>query len=344
MKNKHKVLELVLIGVLCITSYVIAEDKKDGNLPSHITNIRLENIRPITPEGESWGQSSWSPDSKKIYLAHPTNIRVFDIETETLIDIPILSKDTEGYIGIRVWSTDGNKIVLGTDILTEPVKGKGKIFVAENMIVDLKAKKVKKISLPTKGQVEWDNKEFCCYEISKTQGFINIQYFDENGKKMEHPPKLSVTKLIIDDNSNIWEISISTDGKQSKNLITINDDVKNETGGNYRRLVYSKNRMYILVNDEYVLDNKGNLLCDLNGHGSWSSDGQFILYQITEEDGEVTLSSDLFMWDSITKNTFQLTTTPTLLESFEVLSPDGKKLIFSEEKNLAIYEADVIYE
>ncbi|MFA5859378.1 MAG: hypothetical protein WC955_09950, partial [Elusimicrobiota bacterium] len=74
-ESKHKIWWLLIILILCITQFVTAEEKLKGNIPSHLTNIRLENIRPITPEGESWGQSSWSPDSKKIYLAHPTNIR-----------------------------------------------------------------------------------------------------------------------------------------------------------------------------------------------------------------------------------------------------------------------------
>jgi Tol biopolymer transport system component len=80
-----------------------------------------------------------------------------------------------------------------------------------------------------------------------------------------------------------------------------------------------------------VASTDGSTRQDL-GYGSnpsWSPDGQFLVYEVTADDGHVITGSDLYIVEVDGSGRIQLTDTPELFERWPSWSPDGGRVVYS---------------
>lgn len=88
----------------------------------------------------------------------------------------------------------------------------------------------------------------------------------------------------------------------------------------------------VLGGNTWVMDARTGRTVDL-GRGyrpQWSPDGRWIVYMVTEDDGEVFLSSDLVAVRADGTERVQLTDSPDRLEMNPTWSPDGGHLAFDD--------------
>ena len=108
--------------------------------------------------------------------------------------------------------------------------------------------------------------------------------------------------------------------------------------------VFSPNGEMIAYNQEgtvCVMDLNGNNKVELaeGFYPTWASDNQLI-FERTEDDGHVYTAGDLYMINIDGSGEKQITKSE-FIERFPVVSPDGKKILFINEKDGQIYSSDL---
>jgi Tol biopolymer transport system component len=91
--------------------------------------------------------------------------------------------------------------------------------------------------------------------------------------------------------------------------------------------------------DLYVMDADGTDLVDLGpGHRpAWSPDGEWVVYMITQDDGERFTASDLYAVRADATQRTQLTDTPDRFEMSPAWSPDGRTIAFEALNEGRVY-------
>lgn len=75
---------------------------------------------------------------------------------------------------------------------------------------------------------------------------------------------------------------------------------------------------------------------------TWSPDGNYILYNISKDDGHRLLESELFVIKADGTGKTQLTFTPDEIELHASWSPDGKNIVYYSENSGRIFLADIV--
>jgi Tol biopolymer transport system component len=106
-------------------------------------------------------------------------------------------------------------------------------------------------------------------------------------------------------------------------------------------IIHLQSQMYLYATD-------GSGLIKPLGIGiasSWSPDGKFVFYFLDESvDGHSIDNSEIYVLSLETNICYKLTETPEIFEMWPAVSPDGKKLVFTDEKSGKIFMADLIVE
>jgi len=97
----------------------------------------------------------------------------------------------------------------------------------------------------------------------------------------------------------------------------------------------------------YTLSGLGTFICDLNGQNlielgkmnapNWSPDGKFVIGMDDEDDGQKYIKSNIILVSSDGTKRQNLTLKTDIIATFPILSPDGKKVIFNDDKGM-VYE------
>jgi Tol biopolymer transport system component len=106
-------------------------------------------------------------------------------------------------------------------------------------------------------------------------------------------------------------------------------------------IIHLQSQMYLYATD-------GSGLIKLLGTGiasSWSPDGKFVFYFLDESiDGHNITNSEIYVLSLENNTSYKLTETPGIFEMWPAVSPDGKKIAFTDEKSGKIFLADLIVE
>ncbi len=92
-----------------------------------------------------------------------------------------------------------------------------------------------------------------------------------------------------------------------------------------------------------IIGNKDGILAqtDQGERPRWSVDGQYLVFQITKDNGHEILASDIWRIKADGTGLTQLTDTPDAMEFNPSLAPDNKKVVFENLVSRHIYELDL---
>ena len=99
----------------------------------------------------------------------------------------------------------------------------------------------------------------------------------------------------------------------------------------------------IITGIEIININSGSIKKLDKGNGpTWSPDGNYILYNISKDDGHRLLESELFVIKADGTGKTQLTFTPDEMEMRASWSPDGKNIVYYSVNSSRVFLADIV--
>ncbi len=159
----------------------------------------------------------------------------------------------------------------------------------------------------------------------------NEYLFNRKGKRLREYYNEKV--LVFDHDLNLVRMNI--DGSNREMIQS--RGWRGELSGDERYIIYNFNG-YL---HKYTISTNGKNRLVWGNNGIWSPDDNYIIYEVTNEDGHSIHGSDLYIINSDGFNVKQLTFTAEIQEGNPSISPDGKKIAFTCYKTNAVYIADI---
>ncbi|WP_192822232.1 PD40 domain-containing protein [Rufibacter sp. LB8] len=264
----------------------------------------LQNIREVASGTSEYSSPVWSPDGQKLLFTDHHNDALYIKDMAGNGSVKKI-KSGQG-IGYKArWTADGKGIVF----YEKQTSSAGARSLVEKSI-DVAGGRERVLSENTSKQA---NRTFSARKKSSIQVYINsetlkLEAKDGNGKPW----------VITKEEGQFYSPLVSPDGKS----VIVNE------GAN----------MYL-----YSINGNGkrkNLGMGLPS--SWLPDGSGILtFEDESKDGHSISGSELYFVAVSNGAKTKLTNTPDRIEMWADVSPDGKKVAFSDEKSGKIYVADL---
>lgn len=266
-------------------------------------HIKLTNVRAVTDDGP-YSTPVWSPDGTKLLLTNPHHSKLYVMNLEESNKMEEL---IEGQgIGYKaMWSSDGERVIF------KEKKSSRQVEIKE---IDIKSKNVTVEQLLDPNVLYVPLKVKSRARVGNTVVYLNQKTLKLEVKGAGNTPSRVITK----EPGQYYSPLISPDGKQ----VAIHE------GANI-----------------YLYDMDGNTPRKRLGTGlasSWLPDGSGILtFEDESQDGHSVSGSELYLISSQSLQKTQLTSTPDVFEMWPDVSPDGKRVAFSDEKSGRIFIADI---
>ena len=247
-----------------------------------------------------------------------------------------------------VWSPDG-KSILVTEV---GYKGLYLINVSDNSIRklnDIQGAGYNAVWSPDSKQIYFRNKK----ENPDYSSRLEVNSIDVmSGKISVHPeinPDGLLSYFMAKDASNpIVYTNIKTLLIEAQTFDKSKTWIVSQDPGQYYKPILSPDKTKVVLHkggQMFVYAINGDSLISPLGNGiacSWSSDSKIILYFLSEDDGYQVTGSDLYLISSDGLSKWKLTNTPVVFEMFPCLSPDNKKIAFSDDKSGKVFIANLI--
>lgn len=268
---------------------------------------RLRNVEAVTAVGE-YSNPVWSPDGQQLLFteAHQNQLFVMNLEGDRRVE---KIKEGRGIGYLASWSEDGRGIVY-----REPTGQHG--------YSDLQ---VKRIDLASKREQVLPN--------------VHPDYL----KHVDRKNQRAAPPLIVYINLETLKLEAKRGQDGTPWVVTPED-------GQFYQPILSPDERSVVVHEGprmYLYSIEGNGPRKDLGIGlatSWQPDGRGVLtFEDQSADGHTITASDLFLvaWDKQAMDKIQLTRTGDRLEMWGDISPDGKRIAFSDEKSGRIFVADL---
>ena len=262
----------------------------------------LTNVKPITSGGD-FSTPVWSPNGQKILFTNHENSTLFFVDLKKRNKVEKV-KSAEGIGYLANWSADSNSI-----IFREKPEG-GTFSNLEVKSINLVSKKEKVLT-----GVHPDNTKM----VTQTKsGNHLVVYINQETLKLE-----------------------AKQGKTGRSWVITKED------GQFYHPIVSPDQKYVVVHEganmySYPISGKGQRKhLGIGLASSWLPDSSGIVtFEDESEDGHDVSASELFYISAKSSKKIQLTATPNTIEMWGDISPDGKKIAFSDEKTGAIFIAD----
>lgn len=312
-----------VITLLLIHSFVLAQT---GGI-----KVVGDPIPLIQEEGKYWMKPVWSPDNSRIAF---TSRKYQGLWIYNLLDRSIKKVTDEPGAGYGFsWSSDGKEIVCR---VSKYVGKKRYSAIKIFNIIDNTERQITEYRTLLPGVPVWALNDRKIY-LSHTSSF---RLYDSGKLPVQEKGSSSPEKDILF----IYKDKLAK-GDPETGKFQFVQPVK----GRYLNLFQSPDgsmiAFEIIGGDMYVSDVKGNNWTDL-GTGyrpQWSPDGKRLVYMITEDDGHVYLSSDIYSINIDGTEKTNLTNTEDKLEMNPSWSPDGRSIAYDVMGEGIIYLIKVKY-
>ncbi len=282
---------------------------------SFAQNVKVESIKEIPTDGESYYFAKFNPNGKEIIFSKTNYQGLYSYNLEKKAITKLNDHSGAGYE--PTFSEDGETIYFRTDNFVN-----GRRF--STLISQNVEKKSEQIILK-------DQRNLLPPKLSNSGNISFIlnnkaNVIQQNSLKKSSNPIIANTSnepIVFIDNTKISLIQNGT--------TKILDPIGN---GNYIWLSISPDGKKLLFTDvrsgTYISNLKGDILVKLGKANSpkWSPNGNWISYMIDKDDGHRTTDSEIFIVSSDGQNKFQLTNTNNQIEMYPSWSPDSKKLVY----------------
>jgi Tol biopolymer transport system component len=270
----------------------------------------LTNIQKLTGDGEHYSKPQWSPDGSKLMFT------------------------TEHNRGVYVMSLDQRKVTMVTNL---PFVGYNASWHSDGKSIIIQEKK--RSDMDNSSYFQTKRLEIATGKLLSTDKIAEKQIVF--GKRsVSNGRATSVQPVEVYINADLQLVAMQ-DGKESR--IT-NDD------GQYYNPLISPDGTKVAVHkgsNVYVfsLINPAEPPVDLGAGlaSGWTPDSRSLVSFMDEStDGHTVSNSELHqVFISGKKNRVQLTRTANVIEMWPSISPDGKRIAFSDEKSGDIFIADL---
>ncbi len=264
----------------------------------------MQNVREVTSGTNEYSSPVWSPDGQRILFTdhHNDALYIKDVAGNGAVR---KLKSGQG-IGYKArWTADGKDIVF-YEKQTSPAGAR--TLVEKSIAVSGGRERVLSEAKDTKA-----NRTFSARKSPSLKVYINPETLKLEARKGNGEPW-----VITKEEGQFYSPLVSPDGKS----VIVNE------GAN----------MYL-----YSIDGKAkrkNLGMGLPS--SWLPDGSGILtFEDESKDGHSISGSELYFVAVSNGAKTKLTNTPDRIEMWADVSPDGKRIAFSDEKSGKIYVADL---
>lgn len=295
---------------------------------AHAQSLQVEGDPVLLVDGGQWMQPRWSPDGSRLAVtaARYEGISLVDVRTG---EMEVLTEEEGAGYGFS-WSADGEAILARVSraegrLRSHAVKLFDVVEREERMLTDYRPHMS---TLP-----QWSDGEATAALVSRSgdverigtgrqavasKAAVPVVAATEDGVRMVSSGTRSDLVRSFDDRS-VVNVTPSPDG--SKIAFEI-------VGGNLM-----------------VMDANGGNLRDL-GVGyrpSWSPDGSWISFMVSEDDGYQFTASEIFAIRADGGERVQLTSTSGVTEMNPSWSPDGRSIAFDDAATGSIYILPVRY-
>ncbi|MFC6997067.1 TolB family protein [Rufibacter roseus] len=264
----------------------------------------LQNIREITTGENEYSSPVWSPDGQKLLFTDHHNDALYIKEVAGKSNVQKI-KSGQG-IGYKArWTPDGKGVIFYEK--KAALTGPGTLFEKS---INIKGGRERILTETTSTKA---NRTFTSKKNPSLKVYINPETLKLEAREGEGEPW-----IITPEDGQFYSPLVSPDGKN----VIVNE------GANM-----------------YLYSIHGNAKRKKLGIGlptSWLPDGSGILtFEDETKDGHTISGSELYHVAIQTNAKTKLTNTPDKIEMWADVSPDGKRITFSDEKSGKIYVADL---
>lgn len=358
MKKLKYVLSLLIVFILIAlgTWILISKSENPGDRISPLNNLNhkdsiekksvnkesitydIKNIETITSEKYNVSPT-FSPDGKKIAI---TNLNFNGITVENITNYTKKTITEDEGAGFRFsWSPDSKAItyLLRKNLDGHPINAIKIVEIENGKTFELTSPGIG-ASMPTFTQSSEVIYSFKGILIKRkwSDGTIgNEEVIAENIPANIIIPSPKNDKLVIEDDNGIKIIDI--DGKNKKTLVKNGEndfacDAKVSLDGSkvlYANTVGYKGHLFVyeIISEKITDLGEGYF-------GQWLPDGN-VIYCITSNDGNINISSEIYVTSTDGSLKVKITNTPDQIEIQPTASPDGKSIAYRDDKFGKIY-------
>lgn len=266
------------------------------------TSFLIAGVTPVTPEGKTFIQPLWAPDGQHIAFSGPHYRGIWCAEADGKGMHSLTAKPMAGFR--FAWAPDSRSIVCrirdknGLRILQLDIEGNARPLTAP----------AENLSTP-----QLQGARLVCRSDGKTRLLSEAA-----GEAASPECMVFARKGLIICRRHGKERTLS-DNRDTYYLPVISPDGRWVA---YEGLA-SGIHLHRLDGGEKVHAGRGN-------RPSWSPDSSAIIYEISDDDGEKILSSDLYLFHLVARSTRRLTNTPRRIERHPAWAPDGERIVWDE--------------
>lgn len=291
-------------------------------------SLQVDGEAVLLVEGGHWMQPRWSPDGSRLAVtaARYEGISLVDVRTG---DIEVLTDEAGAGYGFS-WSAEGDAI------LARVSRTEGRLRSHAVKLFDIGSGEARMLTdfrphmstLP-----QWADGEAAAALVSRSGEVERVA----TGRRVV-ASKAAVPVVTVSDDA----IRRITAGNRSDVVRTFDEaSVLNVTPSpDGSRIAFE-----IVGGNLMVMNADGSDLRDLGAgfRPSWSPDGRWIAFMVSEDDGYQFTASEIFAIRADGGERIQLTRTNDLIEMNPSWSPDGRSIAFDDAASGSIYILPVRY-